>query len=67
MELNTNLFRISQIEEKLWKDEIYNAEVATSLHYSVGKGVRTAIEKIDKTLAEDLPTIERRVQKIEKE
>lgn len=31
--LITNLFRISQIEEKLWKDEITGAEVATAIQW----------------------------------
>ncbi len=43
-ELIANLFRISQTEEKLRKDEVDNAKTATSIHYSVGKEVRSAIE-----------------------
>ena len=35
-ELIANLFRISQTEEKLRKDEVYGADKATSIHYSVG-------------------------------
>ena len=45
-----NLFRISQTEEKLRKDEVDNAKTATSIHYSVGKEVRSAIEKIGGTM-----------------
>ena len=45
-ELIANLFRISQTEEKLRKDKIQGADKATSVHYNVGKEVRTAIEKI---------------------
>ena len=55
-ELIANLFRISQTEEKLRKDNIQGAEKATSVHYNVGKEVRTAIEKIGGTMPEDLPT-----------
>ncbi len=66
-ELIANLFRISQTEEKLRKDEIYGADKATSVHYSVGKEVRTAIEKIGGTMPEDLPTPEKSIQQIEKE
>ena len=36
-ELIANLFRISQTEEKLRKDEVQGADAATSVHYSVGK------------------------------
>lgn len=66
-ELIANLFRISQTEEKLRKDEIQGAEEATSVHYNVGKEVRTAIEKIGGTMPEDLPTPEKSIQQIEKE
>lgn len=66
-ELIANLFRISQTEEKLRKDEVDNAKTATSIHYSVGREVRTAIEKIGGTMPEDLPTPEKSIQQIEKE
>ena len=66
-ELIANLFRISQTEEKLRKDEVDNAKTATSVHYSVGREVRTAIEKIGGTVPEDLPTPEKSIQQIEKE
>ena len=66
-ELIANLFRISQTEEKLRKDEVDNAKLATSIHYSVGKEVRCAIEKIGGTMPEDLPTPEKSIQEIEKE
>lgn len=66
-ELIANLFRISQTEEKLRKDKVDNAKTATSIHYSVGKEVRSAIEKIGGTMPEDLPTPEKSIQEIEKE
>ena len=66
-ELIANLFRISQTEEKLRKDEVDNAKTATSIHYSVGKEVRSAIEKIGGTMPEDLPTPKKSIQEIEKE
>jgi DNA-damage-inducible protein D len=66
-ELIANLFRISQTEEKLRKDKVQGAETATSVHYNVGREVRTAIEKIGGTMPEDLPTPEKSIQQIEKE
>ena len=51
-ELIANLFRISQTEEKLRKDGIEDAEIAIKIHYSVGKEVRQAIEKIGGTMPE---------------
>ncbi len=66
-ELIANLFRISQTEEKIRKDNIQGAEKATSAHYTVGREVRNAIEKIGGTMPEDLPTPEKSIQQIEKE
>jgi len=66
-ELIANLFRISQTEEKLRKDKVQGAESATSVHYNVGKEVRTAIKKIGGTMPEDLPKSEKSIQQIEKE
>ena len=66
-ELIANLFRISQTEEKLRKDDMQGAEKATATHYAVGREVRKAIEKIGGTMPEDLPTPEKSIQQIEKE
>jgi DNA-damage-inducible protein D len=66
-ELIANLFRISQTEEKLRKDSVKEADKATSVHYNVGKEVRTAIRKIGGTMPEDLPTPEKSIQQIEQE
>ena len=66
-ELIANLFRISQTEEKLRKDQVEGAEAATKVHYSVGKEVRSAIKKIGGTMPEDLPVPEKSIQQIEKE
>ena len=66
-ELIANLFRISQTEEKLRKDEVSDAATATATHHSVGKEVRAAIEKIGGTMPEDLPTPEKSIAQLEKE
>ena len=66
-ELIANLFRISQTEEKLRKDSIQSADAATSVHYNVGKEVRTAIEKIGGTMPEDLPKPKKSIQEIKRE
>ena len=66
-ELIANLFKISQTEEKLRKDNVEGADEATKVHYSVGKEVRSAIEKIGGTMPEDLPVPEKSIQQIEKE
>lgn len=66
-ELIANLFRISQTEEKLRKDNIRGADKATHTHYNVGREVRKAIENIGGTMPEDLPTPDKSIQQIEKE
>lgn len=40
---------------------------ATSVHYNVGREVRSAIKKIGGTMPEDLPKPEKSIQQIEKE
>lgn len=66
-ELISNLFRISQTEEKLKKDKIYGCNKATATHYEVGTKVRKAIEDIGGTMPEDLPRPEKSIKQIEKE
>lgn len=66
-ELVANLFRISQTEEKLRKDNVSDANTATAVHHTVGKEVRKAIEEIGGTMPEDLPTPEKSIGQIEKE
>ena len=66
-ELIANLFRISQTEEKLRKDNVNDAHTATAVHHMVGKEVRKAIEEIGGTMPEDLPTPEKSIAQIEKE
>lgn len=55
------------LKEYMRKDEVNNADTAISVHYSVGREVRSAIEKIGGTMPEDLPTPEKSIQQIEKE
>ena len=66
-ELITNLFRISQTEEKLRKDQVSTPNAATAVHYAVGNEVREAIRKIDGTMPEDLPTPEKSIAQLERE
>ena len=65
-ELIANLFRISQTEQKLRKDNIYTEHQANITHYEVGAKVRKAIEEIGGTMPEDLPTPKKSIKKLEK-
>jgi len=66
-ELIANLFRISQTEEKLKRDEVSTAAAANNTHYEVAEKIRKAIIEMGATLPEDLPVPEKSIQTIERE
>lgn len=66
-ELGANLFRITQTEAKMRRDEPQGLDAASAIHYTVGKEVRETIEKIGGTMPEDLPTPEKSISQIERE
>lgn len=66
-ELGANVFRITQTEALLNKQKEKNEDMATELHYTVGKTIRDAIEKLGGTMPEDLPTPDKSLKEIEEE
>ena len=66
-ELAANLFRITQTESRLKKDNIQGEKEANEAHYDVGKKVRKAIADIGGTMPEDLPTPKKSLKQLEKE
>lgn len=66
-ELIANLFRISQTEQKLKRENIKTEENASKTHYEVGKKIRKTIKELGGTMPEDLPTPEKSIKQIEKE
>ena len=66
-ELGANLFRITQTEAKLKKDNIGNEDDACLTHYNVGKTVRRAIEELGGNMPETLPTPEKTIKVLEKD
>ena len=66
-ELITNLFRISQTEQKLRKDNIKGEQKANQTHYNIGKNIREVIAKNGGTMPEDFPTPEKSLKQLEKE
>ena len=64
-ELGANIFRITQTEALLEKQEETNEQIATNTHYKVGKTVRKAIEELGGTMPEDLPTPEKSIKELE--
>ena len=55
-ELAANLFRITQTESRLEKDNICSEKEANKTHYNIGKNIREVIEKNGGTMPEELPT-----------
>ena len=66
-ELAANLFRISQTEAKLKKDNVKTEIIASATHYEVGKKVRMAIKDIGGTMPENLPTPDKSLKELKKE
>ncbi len=58
-ELAINLFRISQTEQKLKRDNVKTEEDANQIHYEVGRNIRNIIIELGGTLPEELPTPEK--------
>lgn len=57
-ELAANLFRATQTEEKLRRENIKSKQQANLTHYEVGAKVRQTIKELGGTMPEDLPTAE---------
>ena len=66
-ELGANIFRITQTEALLQKQEESNEQIATDIHYNVGRVVRKAIEELGGNMPEDLPTPKKSIKELEKE
>ena len=66
-ELAANLFRITQTESRLKKDNICSEKEANKTHYNIGKNIREVIEKNGGTMPEDLPTPKKSLKQLEKE
>ncbi|HMG69222.1 MAG TPA: hypothetical protein VK588_16100 [Chitinophagaceae bacterium] len=54
-ELAANLFRATQTEEKLCRENINGKQKANQTHFEVGKKVRQTIMDIGGTMPENLP------------
>ena len=66
-ELGANLFRITQTESKLKRDNISTEKEANKTHYNIGKNIREVIAKNGGTMPEDLPTPKKSLKQLEKE
>lgn len=66
-ELAANLFRATQAEEKIRRENITGKTAANSAHYEVGKKVRDTIKELGGTLPEDLPCPRKGIPQIARE
>lgn len=66
-ELAANLFRATQTEEKLRRDNVNNKLAANRTHYEVGAKVRSTIKELGGTMPENLPKPEKSIQQLERE
>ncbi len=66
-ELAANLFRATQTDEKLRRENIHGKAAANRTHLEVGKKVRQTIKDLGGTMPEDLPTPEKSIKQHERE
>ncbi len=66
-ELIANLFRISQTEQKLKRDNVNIENDANETYYRIGKNIREVIQKNGGIMPEDLPTPKKSIKELEKE
>lgn len=57
-ELAANLFRATQTEDKLRRENIKGKHKANQTHFEVGQKVRKTIQELGGTMPEDLPVVE---------
>lgn len=65
-ELAANLFRATQTEEKLRRDEVSGKQRANQTHLDVGAKVRETMQELGGTMPEALPTPETSIRQIQR-
>lgn len=60
-----NLFRATQTEEKLRRDQVQGKTQANKTHFEVGRKVRQTIDELGGTMPENLPKPDTSIQQIE--
>jgi len=64
-ELAANLFRATQTEEKLRRDQVQGKTHANQTHHEVGRKVRQTIKELGGTMPENLPAPDKSIQQLE--
>jgi DNA-damage-inducible protein D len=65
-ELAANLFRATQTDEKLRREQVKGKEAANRTHFEVGRKVRQTINELGGTMPENLPTPNKSIKQLEK-
>jgi DNA-damage-inducible protein D len=66
-ELGANIFRATQADAKLKRDQVSTKGQANVTHFRVGQEVREAIKRLGGTMPEDLPTPQKSIQELQRE
>ncbi len=66
-ELAANLFRATQTEEKLRRENIQGKTKANNTHFEVGEKVRQTIKELGGNMPEELPTPDKDLKKLKQE
>lgn len=66
-ELGANIFRATQTDAKLRREQVQGKDQANSTHFQVGREVRETIKRLSGTMPEDLPTPEKSIQELQRE
>lgn len=66
-ELAANLFRATQTEDKLRREQIRGKERANRTHYEVGQEVRETIRRLGGALPEELPSPTESIQQLQRQ
>lgn len=65
VELAANLFRFTQTEDVMSREQPQGLDAASVIHHSVGKEVRSTIERVGGTMPENLSTPEKSITQVE--
>jgi DNA-damage-inducible protein D len=65
-ELGANIFRVTQTDAKLRREQIKGKDGANRTHYRVGREVRKTIKRLGGTMPEALPTPKESIQELQR-
>ena len=65
-ELGANVFRITQTEQLLERQQEQSEKIASDTHYRVGTSIRKTIKELGNPMPEDLPTPQKSIKELEK-